>query len=74
MKFGQIVKCIDGGGVLDEGSNYVVDSITEKGNYRLWDIVPPDAHTSFNSWRFEDTGENIFDTWQDETYLESEEA
>ena len=69
MTQGQIVKCINGGGVLKEGQKYIVGSITENGNYRLWDEDPPEPCTSFHRSRFEDTGENIFNiTWSEENH------
>lgn len=69
MQVGQILLCIDGGGHLQNGDKFVLGSITENGNYRLWDVKPPEPHTSFRPERFEDTGDNIFELWAKEDYF-----
>ena len=47
------VLCIHGHeGVLEEGSVYTVSEVTDAGNYLLFEVYPPQPHTSFRSLRF----------------------
>lgn len=57
MKLGSIVLCIKGDGVhIKENEKYTVTDVTEKGNLLLFEIDPPEGHTSFHRGRFKDTG------------------
>lgn len=62
------VLCIQGyQGVLEEGAIYTVRELTNKGNYLLHEVDPPQPFSSFKSERFVPlTGDT------DETVLEEE--
>lgn len=47
------VLCVEGHeGVLEEGEVYTVREITERGNYILWEVEPPQPYVSFKQGRF----------------------
>ena len=47
------VLCIDGyPGFLEEGETYTVMEITDRGNYLLFEVEPPQPYSSFKSSRF----------------------
>jgi hypothetical protein len=61
IQIGSIVKCVKGEpGILNEGDLYTVTNINSSGNLLLEELTPPEGFTSFNSTRFEETGETVY--------------
>lgn len=54
------VKCIVGHeDLLKEGEMYSVVSVTQDGNYHLYEVAPPEPYNCFHKSRFEHTNEVI---------------
>jgi hypothetical protein len=62
IQVGSIVKCIKGkeGGVLNEGQEYTVLQITQKGNFIIEEDESPFEYGCFDHTRFEDTGKTVY--------------
>ena len=61
IQVGSIVKCINvKENILNEGEEYTVLQITQKGNFILEEAESPFGYGCFDNTRFEDTGKTVY--------------